>query len=362
MSDAMSGLHLLGADPLKQTPAERQAAWEAGNRASMEIAARGAAAHDANMAAFANMKPVERKRYFQMYPGLEQTFLASPYAAVAASATQCAADGDNGSWMFWILCMLLMWLFWRVAGHWAQAPPRHHASRGGYVAEPAPPAKADVIRFQQAIAALPADKQAPEFVAMTKADPHGTFGPKTKAAAKKFNELYSWNQGSVIDAGTLESLNRPDLKPGYAEKMAAIDAEAARAAEAAAAAARLASVAPQTAAKGVQDAARDVEAAARQAVAQAPAGVATYTAQEAESLARSASAMAASARTSEEVVAAARAVEDAAEKARAAAKSGSWWTRPAVGPVPEWGVVAGGAGLLAIIVAVLVKMLAGGRG
>ena len=133
MSDAMSGLHLLGADPLKQTPAERQAAWEAGNRASMEIAARGAAAHDANMAAFANMKPVERKRYFQMYPGLEQTFLASPYAAVAASATQCAADGDNGSWMFWILCMLLMWLFWRVAGHWAQAPPRHHASRGGYV-------------------------------------------------------------------------------------------------------------------------------------------------------------------------------------------------------------------------------------
>ena len=40
---------------------------------------------------------------------------------------------------------------------------------------------------------------------------------------------------------------------------------------------------------------------------------------------------------------------------------GSWWVRPVVGPVPGWGVVAGGAGLLAIIVAVLVKMLGGHR-
>lgn len=132
--------------------------------------------------------------------------------------------------------------------------------------------KASVERFQGAIMALPPEKMDPTFTALkfainNQANAFGVMGPATRTALLRFNELYGWPaDGNTLTAGTLASLDRADLKPGYAAKMAALDADTAKVADVAKAAIASGALTPPP---QVKEAAQTLTATATQAQAQA---------------------------------------------------------------------------------------------
>ena len=248
-------------------------------------------------------------------------------------------------------------------------------------AETSPPSRDDVYKFQGLIMKLPPERQDPAFLAMTKAintqtNASGEFGPLTKAAAKVFNKRYGRQEdGDNITAFTLSSFTtRPELQPGYdakaeAAKLAA-DSAAYDAQEALAIAAQKAVTpgvvtpaefvgppAPAVKAETAAVAAK-VETAAAKVADIAPTPEAKAKVAEVQAKIVEAKNDAAKAMTSEEMSKAQAEMKALAEQIQklAAGKKGSWFTEPMLGPIPGYGVVAGGAGILVALSAIVIAV------
>ena len=212
----------------------------------------------------------------------------------------------------------------------------------------------------------------------------GDFGSKTETAVKKFQKSRGIIPSGRVDEATLAALTAvgpptsssssssskdfvgPPLPQGWvdpfettkkAEAVAAANDAALKAQAAATAAAAAANAAPTSAPAAAESAkaqmaANAAQAAATQAQAAPTAQAATEAATTAVSSAQAAAVStgnAANAASATAPAAAAAAMTAANAAAATNGKKQSWFTRPVLGPIPGWGVVAGGVGGVALL-------------
>lgn len=170
----------------------------------------------------------------------------------------------------------------------------------------------------------------------------GVYGPVTKKAVKRFNEIYGWpDDGEAITAGTLAALDRHDVKAGKLPDAEAIDAATSDV------------VAAQVAVLKAAEAKQAATTPAEQAAADAQAKAAKAQAEDANKKAQQAGALEvinAAVKTVQAAVAAEAAKtpeQAAAAKEQAAAATAaiavSWYEKK-WGPLPVYGWgIAGGA-------------------